>query len=104
MLMHELLNGRVEKGDRHLTFIVFRWVFTCRFGASPLFQQVARTSSKDGIQWQHLLPRKKAPSLRKSSRPRLAESGWSIVSSAEAAAARVPAATTWSTRPALSSP
>jgi hypothetical protein len=32
-----LAASRVEKGDRHRTASAFRGVFTCQFGASPLF-------------------------------------------------------------------
>ncbi len=36
------LGSLLNKSDRRLTTIVFRGVFTCRFGASPLFQRAVR--------------------------------------------------------------
>jgi zinc transport system substrate-binding protein len=52
--MNTTPNSPLKKGDRHLKPIVFRRVFTCRFGASPLFQQAANGPLNKGDR--HLTP------------------------------------------------
>ncbi len=38
------VSSLLNKGDRHFTITIFRGIYVCQFGASPLLQQAVRTS------------------------------------------------------------